>query len=291
MSNPEINLKRHLDLRIKRLHQHEERRLAAETPADYEETVRHSDLWSSLRLRRLTEEIVSRWINNHLVDPQKGKDFLTQVDLGYAGETRIATVTATTRASAKDKTDADNWLKIANDRVGKHFLWQDSLNKNNRTIDYNPICWSAEISNDKARIYQEKGDNVTAISLYEQAYRETMSKLTHVSEDDRMGYLSAAGVSRVKQARLMYDLLLKDDNRYSLEDITRIFKEGRTFVHGTGDITRNFERSRVVEGWYTKFLLISKQYVKLLETLPVWLWLFKNHEGTRKMISDLIIKR
>jgi len=306
MSILETELNRHLGVRQRKLEQHETSRLNGDVFKDtlspnslsaqaarttYEETVRRSDIWSSAHLREKTEEIIISRITDGTITQKQGTNFMTKADLGYAGETRIATVAANCRAKrgiAITENDAGKWREIARQRTRNHNYWLASIVRVNETIQGNPILWESEIDNDKATIYRDAGETDKAIKSYQRSSDNAMRLFTESSGDTKIAAASAGGVAMVKQARLAFDLYREGQSHYSLKGISMVMEEGRRLVQLAGKQDLNFERVRVIEMWYTQFLIESKQYLKIPGTFTTWLWLLKNHEGTKEMAKDRI---
>lgn len=325
MANPEytkLDLDRHIAVRTRRLLRHEKQRLLGDAakdgnlaevqsleayrgaqPADlpgiarevYENTVTQTGKWSNATIERKTREILQGWQDMGIITQKEAGYFLAQADLGYAGETRVGVVAATSRASekvAENYIDSTTWLKLATLRATRHQVWSRTTANTYRTIDGQPIAWHIATANDHANILlrQKKTDEAEQI-LRDSIYKgnEILSNQARLPHDVITAIASEIGVSSVRLAQLLttmnYSALARTR---CVEEIRQLYKTGRRQVHWAGRQTGNYERSRVVEMWYCQYLWETNQLHRLPETIPVWLWLIKNHSGTRTFILDVL---
>lgn len=295
--NPEFiqRIERHINIRRSKLGDHENTRLSADLTREtgqienaktrYEETVRRAEIFSRERFVDLTIKIVGKWVSEGKLLKPEAEQFLDLLNLGYAGEARIETVAATSRLKLVDSGENKTyWLTRASLANRKHTRWDDTLKRINRTLHDTPILWKIAISNDQAVIHQSVGETQETTIFLENSFNQALEIFNNTQDLElKLAAASEGGVARVRQARLLEELK-------QLGNISGIFKEGRDLVHWSGRRNKNFERSRVIEMWYTQYLFNNKKWLALISTLPTWYWLIRNHEGARKMIKDNLRK-
>ncbi|MDP3888688.1 MAG: hypothetical protein Q8Q24_01450 [bacterium] len=303
--NKEISperIKRHIDFRIKKLHQHEESRLLADQAGKngesetarilYEKTVKDAEIFSRERFVESGRSIIQGWIKERKISPEEGESLSEKLDLGYAGEARIATVAATSQSKCGESPEKS--LEKARSMAERHQNWQDTILRLNKTIEENPILWEAEIWQDKAGISREAGDLRRAAEEYETACRKAMEKvpmvmwLSEEQKDQLLGAMSAGGVAKVKEARIREQIFSeKEKENYTL------IKDGKNMVIMAVLNDHNFERGKVILGYYTAYLFkhlkertMQEKMTDLWNLKWEWRYLAKNYRPAKEQLRQ-----
>lgn len=311
MANPEINLQRHLNRRLAVLHRHEGQRVSGDAAKDgnlekvrqiypeiivdqlsqiarktYETTIHGADIWSCEQNRRRTSRVINTWVRKKKITRERADNFLDQCDLGYAGETRIEVVTSGARADEKvalNQEDSHKWLKHALLAGRKHNLWEGTIERVSKTLNGSPIFWPAMILVDKGVIYFRQNDLSRAIECFRHARIKTRNVLkdSTSSKEEKLAAASDGGVACIRLAQLLEKI-----PKASPELIFKFYRQGRNLVHWSGRQSENFERSRVIELWYTQYCLKERHFDQLPSIVRNWLWLLRNHQDTRTMFKN-----
>ena len=315
MMTPEIDLQKHLNRRLRVLHRHERQRVLGDAAKDnnlkkvsevypdasvdslpqiarqtYEQVIHGADVWSCERNRRRTAKVIKAWAEQGKITPEQAGWFLEKADLGYAGETRIEVVASGARADQKvalNPEDSQAWLTHALEANRKHQNWRGTIDRVFLTLDQNPIFWPAMIGVDKGVIYFRLGDLAKALECFQHAKIQTENVLKdpQATKSEKFAAASDGGVAYIRIAQILESLKNKG-KRVKPRLIFEFYRRGRNLVHWAGHQTRNYERSRIIELWYTQFCLKNRLFNQLPSIAACWLWLLRNHQDTQTMFKS-----